>query len=635
MSISKVNLHKLYEYSQEELEEILCSAESKYYNGDEDGLELSDSEFDYIKTYLIEHYPTTEYKKKIGTNESKVNKVDLPVWMGSMDNFKTEKQIENYKKKYKNNYVIMSKLDGISGLIEKNGLRIRLFTRGNGKKGKDISHLLKYLNIPDLSDFSNIIIRGELLIKIKDYKNIKSNTANERSLISGLVNSKEENINKNHIKYLKFVSYELIHPQFEIKEQLKILKKIGMKVVDNIYMENINLNILEKCLVKFKEYSKYLIDGIIIRHNENYEFNKSGNPDYAFAFKMVLNNQIKETIVKKIHWNISKFGKLFPQIEVEKISIGGIDISFISGKSAQYIYNNKLGKGSVIDVIRSCDVIPDIYKIKKESSKAEMPLCNYKWNDNMTDVYSIDDNIENNKEQEIKLITDFFKKIKTENLGPGLVKKLYENNYNSIKKIINIKKENLLEIDGIKDVLANKLLNNIEESLFKCNIIDIMNASNIFGSGFGIKRLENIYYNIDNVLNRTDEKVLLNDIINLNGFNEKTGKQFILYLNKFRKFLKDLNLEYKKEKNIKKKEIKKNIVLTGFRDKIIDNIISEYNIEVNNTINNNTIFVLYKGEKTSSKLEIAKKNNIKILEKDIFLNNIKKYLHLLTFKTPI
>ena len=629
MSISKVNLHKLYEYSQEELEEILCSAESKYYNGDEDGLELSDSEFDYIKTYLIEHYPTTEYKKKIGTNESKVNKVDLPVWMGSMDNFKTEKQIENYKKKYKNNYVIMSKLDGISGLIEKNGLRIRLFTRGNGKKGKDISHLLKYLNIPDLSDFSNIIIRGELLIKIKDYKNIKSNTANERSLISGLVNSKEENINKNHIKYLKFVSYELIHPQFEIKEQLKILKKIGMKVVDNIYMENINLNILEKCLVKFKEYSKYLIDGIIIRHNENYEFNKSGNPDYAFAFKMVLNNQIKETIVKKIHWNISKFGKLFPQIEVEKISIGGIDISFISGKSAQYIYNNKLGKGSVIDVIRSCDVIPDIYKIKKESSKAEMPLCNYKWNDNMTDVYSIDDNIENNKEQEIKLITDFFKKIKTENLGPGLVKKLYENNYNSIKKIINIKKENLLEIDGIKDVLANKLLNNIEESLFKCNIIDIMNASNIFGSGFGIKRLENIYYNIDNVLNRTDEKVLLNDIINLNGFNEKTGKQFILYLNKFRKFLKDLNLEYKKEKNIKKKEIKKNIVLTGFRDKIIDNIISEYNIEVNNTINNNTIFVLYKGEKTSSKLEIAKKKNIKILEKDIFLNNIKKYLHLL------
>ena len=71
-----------------------------------------------------------------------------------------------------------------------------------------------------------------------------------------------------------------------------------MKVVDNIYIEKINLSTLEKCLIKFKECSKYLIDGIIIRHNENYEFNKSGNPDYAFAFKMVLNNQIKETVIK-------------------------------------------------------------------------------------------------------------------------------------------------------------------------------------------------------------------------------------------------------------------------------------------------------------------------------------------------
>ena len=191
-----------------------------------------------------------------------------------------------------------------------------------------------------------------------------------------------------------------------------------------------------------------------------------------------------------------------------------------------------------------------------------MPLCNYKWNENKTDVYSIDDNVENNKEKDIKLITDFFKKINTENLGPGLVKKLYENNYNSIKKIINIKKEDLLKIEGIKDTLANKLIHNIEVSIFKCNIIDIMNASNIFGAGFGVKRLECIYYNIDDVLDRKDDITLLDDIKNLKGFNEKTATQFISYLNKFCKFLKDLDLEYKKEKSVKKKKILKNIVLT-------------------------------------------------------------------------
>ena len=35
----------------------------------------------------------------------------------------------------------------------------------------------------------------------------------------------------------------------------------------------------------------------------------------------------------------------------------------------------------------------------------------------------------------IKLITDFFKTIKVDNLGPGIVSTLYNNNYNTIKKL--------------------------------------------------------------------------------------------------------------------------------------------------------------------------------------------------------
>ena len=42
-----------------------------------------------------------------------------------------------------------------------------------------------------------------------------------------------------------------------------------------------------------------------------------------------------------------------------------------------------------------------------------------------------------------------------------------------------------------------------------------MNASNIFGAGFGVKRLECIYYNIDDVLDRKDDITLLDDIKNL------------------------------------------------------------------------------------------------------------------------
>ena len=99
---------------------------------------------------------------------------------------------------------------------------------------------------------------------------------------------------------------------------------------------SINFKTLEGLLTQFKKESIYLIDGIIIRHNKNYSVNTSGNPDYAFAFKMVLQEQIKEAKIVKVHWNVSKFGVLFPQIEIEPVIIAGNKIRYISGKSAIY-----------------------------------------------------------------------------------------------------------------------------------------------------------------------------------------------------------------------------------------------------------------------------------------------------------
>ena len=120
-----------------------------------------------------------------------------------------------------------------------------------------------------------------MLIKKDNYKGLEKEFANERSLVSGLVNSKEENINKKLIKYLELVVYELIHPECKIENQLKLLKKLGFNVVLNNKIEEIILKLFEDKLKEFKEKSKYLIDGIIIRHNEIYKCNNEGNPDYV------------------------------------------------------------------------------------------------------------------------------------------------------------------------------------------------------------------------------------------------------------------------------------------------------------------------------------------------------------------
>lgn len=606
-------------YSQEELEEILDDASNSYYNTSK--LTLKDDEFDFVKEYLLSKYPHSKYKTKVGHVTG--NKVKLPYYMGSMDNLKEEKKINNWIKKYKEDYVIMSKLDGISGLLYKNGHTLKLFTRGNGVEGKDVSHLIKYFDIPNLNSHSEITIRGEIIVKQKVYNKLKTTSANSRSFASGLVNSKKPDEN---VKYLDFVAYEMLYPEFKISEQLKKLKRMGFNVVRNHSIKNIDFKYLQTTLELYKSSEDYLIDGIIIRHNNNYGYNKSNNPDYAFAFKMLLTEQVEETIVVKVHWNVSKYRKLFPQVQVKKVNIGGVNIEYVSGKSAQFIYKNKIGPGAIIKIARSCDVIPDILEVVLKAKKPDMPDSEYEWNETEVDIFSIDNNDDDTCK--IKLITDFFKNINVSSMGPGIIKKLYENGYTEIVDILHIKKNSLLEIEGFQETLTNKIINNIKIALENVNLIEIMNASNIFGNGLGKIKLALIFSNIPDVMKHKIDKNLKDKIMSIDGFSDITSNQFVNNLGDFKLFLKSLKIKtHNIDSYIEKTQIKKNIVFTGFRNGDLEQYLESHKIAVKNTINSDTFLLITKDKLgKSSKIQEAQKKSIKILTLEEFLKNKNNYI---------
>ena len=86
--------------------------------------------------------------KEVGAPVEK-NKAILPYQMGSMDKIKPDtNEILNWTKKFKGPYVLSCKLDGVSGLYTTEGSTPKLYTRGDGKVGQDISHLIPYLNLP-------------------------------------------------------------------------------------------------------------------------------------------------------------------------------------------------------------------------------------------------------------------------------------------------------------------------------------------------------------------------------------------------------------------------------------------------------------------------------------------------------
>jgi len=608
-------------YTQEELEDYLNNVNNSYYNTGKE--EITDEEFDFLKEYLISKFPKTSHKNKTG-HEVSGKKVELPYWMGSMTNIKEEKKINSWIKKYDKDYVLMNKLDGISALLNKDGMGLKLYTRGNGKQGKDISHLIKYLKIPDLSSHSEICIRGELLIKTDIYDKLKTDSSNSRSFVSGMVNSKKPNV--KYVEYIDFVAYEMLYPQFKISEQMKKIKRLGFNTVQNKSVEEIDFEYLQEELKDFKKTSKYLIDGIVIRHNQNYSYNKSSNPDYAFAFKMLLEEQVAETIVEEVEWNVSKYRKLYPRIKIKTVNIGGVNISYASGKSAQFIWKNKIGKGAIVQIARSCDVIPDIVKIIKPAKKADMPDTEYEWNATEVDIFSIDK--DDDSVCKMKLLGDFFKTINVGSLGPGSIKKLYENGYTNIEDIIHITIDDLLDIDGFQEKSAKTLVSNIKNAIQKVNLIELMNASNVFGRGLGKLRLEALFSNIPNLIERQSNNSLLSDIMKIDGFSNVTAKQFVDNFDEFKKFMKKLNIKTHNLKDyIKKSKIKKNIVFTGFRNNELEKILEKNGIAVNSSINSDTLLVIKKDSSSqSSKIKEAEKKKIKVVTLDTFLKNKEKFI---------
>ena len=177
---------------------------------------LTDEMYDYVKEELENRNPNHPILKEIGI--SNIRKVKLPYFMGSMDKIKNDdKVLNNWLKKYPSDkgYVISDKLDGISGLLHKSvdDNEVRLYTRGNGEEGQEVTHLKSFINgIPEIDIKDEVAVRGEFIITKDKFNKLKEegDIKNTRNIVAGVFNSKKPNL--KIAKIIDFVTYEYIYP---------------------------------------------------------------------------------------------------------------------------------------------------------------------------------------------------------------------------------------------------------------------------------------------------------------------------------------------------------------------------------------------------------------------------------------
>ena len=617
--------------TESELSSLIREANQNYYC-DNKPL-LTDNQYDILREYTLEKYPNNEAVKEGHTKcslEVEKNKVKLPYEMWSMDKIKPDTNALNkWKEKYNGPYVISCKLDGVSGLYSTEGDKPKLYTRGNGIIGQDITHLIPYLRLPTTK---NITIRGEFIIKKSAFnEKYKDTFSNPRNLVAGMINKKTISA-KNYLD-IDFVAYEVIKPQLKPSEQMKFLEDENVICVKNDSIKSLSNEYLSEILIKWRDEYEYEIDGIIVIDDKLYN-RITGNPLHAFAFKMIISEQIAEAKVVNVLWTPSKDGYLKPRVQIEPITLGGVKIEYATGFNAKFIVDNNIGLGSLITIIRSGDVIPHILSVVVPSDKPMLPTVPYEWNDSHVDFILTD--ISDDKIVKEKNITGFFKIIGVDGLGPGNVKRMINSGYDSIPKIISMTMDDFMKVDGFKEKLASKIYENIKNKITTSTLPELMAASNIFGRGFGTKKFESILKILPNILLSPDsqsEKIL--KVKQIDGMAEKTSEKFVNKIPIFIKFISEAKLldklEIKKvdandiDEKIEKHILNdKKIVMTGFRDKELIEKIKKVGGDLSNSVSKNTFVVIVKNkDEETGKIDQAKKLQIPIMIPEEF---ISKYL---------
>lgn len=644
-----------------ELARVLEILSDHYYN--KTAL-VEDIIFDQIQDAVRERDPTNQSLQKIGApiqiiNEHHRIKVKLPYWMGSMDKVKPDSSnLRNWFQTYVGPYLLTDKLDGVSALliIDLEKSLCKLYSRGDGEYGQDISFLLQdlgleYAQLKDKLSGSNkqIAIRGELIMSKEKFKQYASNSSNARNLVAGIVNSKH--LDRNSIQDTDFIAYELLSPDgLTPSEQFEELMKIGFQVANPIKKNELSDKWLTEYLTERRKHSKYEIDGIIITEDKHHNRNISGNPKYAVAFKTV--STIKSTVVIGVQWNVQKDGYLFPVINVEQVVIDRVKVSNCSGKNAKYILDNKIGPGSKLLITRDGDVIPGVYRVVSPSASgtASLPDMNemkYHWTETETDI--VLDCLSDNCEVVFKQILNFFKVLGVTGFGKGNISLCIEHKLDSILKIINAEVADFLKLPGIQIKTASKIYDNIRKSLSGVSVVTMMVASNTLGRGLGTRKLNLLFKHIPDaasweIASIEQKNKYLYDICKVPGFEKKTANLYLDNINKYHLFVKSLPEWVQKEitnpyrrkiiikkigaaavgqqSKIEPKKTRFNnltIVFSGGRNKDWEKVIEREGGKVTNSVSRNTTMVVSKSKDfTSSKITKAQDYKIPIYTLDEF-----------------
>lgn len=641
-----------------ELINILNKASELYYQ--KNTIMMTDYEYDHLYDELVEleketnmtlsNSPTINVEPEIS---SSLKQVEHPSPMLSLAKTKKVSELENFLGDKEG--LLSWKLDGLTIVLTyEDGKLISGVTRGTGIIGELVTENVKqFKNVPLTIPYKGrLVLRGEAIIKYSDFNRMNeelgdgsSQYKNPRNLCSGSVRQLDSSITAK--RCVNCIIFALIESSTNISnlksECFDWLKNQGFEVVEHY---KVTKNTVKEQVLMFKEKVKeYDIpsDGLVITYDDIAYGNSLGTtakfPKHSLAFKW--KDETVATTLRKVDWLVSRTGLINPVAVFDPVELEGTIVSRASVHNISILEGLKLGIGDTIMVYKANMIIPQIASNSTQSGNLEIPdrcpVCGSKAsiisNSDVKYLYCMNDFC---KAKLIKRLSLFVSRnaMNIDGISDMILNKLItEKIVNNYKDLYHLDrhKDKIIAFEGFGEKSYNNMINSIEKSRH-VKLANFIYALGIPDIGFSRAKLICNHFNNDfnKISNLTYE-----ELSNIPGVGDVIAKEWIdTFSNP--DFIEELK-ELKEEIDIPKASTNSNkdldgltFVITGSlnkftnRDTMIEfieehggKVVTSISSKVNYLINNDIT-------STSTKNNKAKELGINIIDEDKFLELIKE-----------
>ena len=565
---------------------------------------------------------------------------ELKDWINRIEKAHAQYNSSNDNKLPELEYTVELKFDGLTiNLTYDQGYLVMASTRGTGVIGEEILDQVKTIkSIPLRINYQGKMeIAGEGIIHLSTLEQYNKNNEiklkNARNAAAGALRNlnTEETKKRNLDAYMYNIGYmqpSIVGSQTEVVE---FAKENRFKMHEYFHVEKSFQAITERIeeISKIRKSLDVLTDGVVIKVNDFRTREVLGVtnkfPRWAIAYKFEAEEYT--TIVREIEWNVGRTGRVTPIAKLDSVDIDGVTVSRATLNNYDDIVKKQVKLGSRVIIRRSNDVIPEILTAVEDddikTSDIEKPThCPYCGADLFYDKVHIycPNSLECVPQMNARI--DHFASRQAMNID-GLSSKTLDKfidtlNITSIDKLYDIKKEDLLKLEGFKDKKAQNIINSIENS--KQAKLDAF----IFALGIpnvGSKTSQDLvdrFKTFENIANASYE-----DLVQVNDIGEITAKGIVNFFNDehikhalnrlFEKGIKFEKVEENKSSELAGLTIVVTGTIEGYNRKEIEKELKLAGAKVTGSVSKNTD-ILLAGEAAGSKLEKAQTFGTKIYQ---------------------